>query len=532
MTRSENRNDDRQLHQLLSKLVDGSITDSEHLDLQDRLRDDADAQQIYFNYLDLDTDLRQMTHGAAAVDPSPQINRSLRFWVAIAASVLMIASLIWWNDRDPVEEAIPAAPKQATLLQSAGGVFFRDVMPGVGEPLKSNHEYALTSGMIELRFPSGAEVILDAPAVIEIASQDRLIVQQGSCSVYAPDGAEGFQVITPKTEITDLGTRFSVDVDEVGDTEVQVVEGAAEVQPRDRDDSEKILLTERQASRFNGGNASSVEFQPRQYRHQLPDRVVEFSMGNTAGKPNGQLQSVTVQRGGTKRRYDVSQLIGIEVTHFRGGTNSQHMSVAIGDTNDSGDGRRAVIESDRLLHTGFLNLGGGSQPLTSDPLLGLDNDAETTLGMAIRFRSPVVNAPGPDVVFFELQSVLNPADGDAFHVSPLRMDAGLHSQTITRYDITLNSPEALSIPDFELLQFDSRVARVSDLLEGSFTRMNPSIPFWAIAVGIDLSDLGYPPNAVVEGLFFQDARDDDQIVDPVFIAGFPAELPPAERPTP
>ncbi len=528
---SEKKQDARALPSLLNKLVDGSISESEHLALQDLLRDDADAQQTYFNYLDLDTDLRQMTQGTTTPAANPheyQKETRLKFWVAMAVSLLMMASLAWWSFLEPSEEPAVALPDSVVLVQSAGGVFFRDVMPAVGESLKSNHEYALISGMIELKFPSGAEVILDAPTVIEIANLERLIVRQGACSVHAPAGAEGFQVITPKTEVTDLGTRFSVDVDEAGDTEVQVVEGAAEVLPHDRLAAEKILLTERQASRFSGGDSSTVDFRPGRYRRQLPDRIVEFAMGTTNGKFDGELHSVSVQRAGVTRQYDVSELVGVEVTHFHGGTNTQHMSVAVGNTNAVGDGRRALIESDALLHTGFLNLGGSVQPLTRDPVLDGSNNDDTTEGMAIRFRTPVINAPGPDVVFFELQSVLNPADGDGFHVSPLHFTTGLRSLTVMRYDITLNSAEALSIPDFDLLQFNSPVQTVSDLVNGSFTRLNPAIPFWAIAVGIDLSDLGYAPGVAVEGLFFQDARDDDQIVDPVFIAGLPAEFITAE----
>ncbi|WP_372721846.1 FecR domain-containing protein [Novipirellula sp.] len=526
----------RALIPLLAKLVDGSITESEHLALQDLLRDDADAQQTYFNYLDLDTDLHQLTPVTATRDTAtPVPERRLKgtaprigFAIAMAASVLMMVSIAWWNRSAAVHSVAATSPKEVVLVQSAGGVFFRDGMPPVGESLKRHHEYALISGMIELKFPSGAEVILDAPTVIEIASLESLIVRQGSCSVHAPPGAEGFQVITPKTEVTDLGTRFSVNVDEAGDTEVQVVEGAAEVIRRDQLDAQKILLTERQASHFNGDDASSVDFQPGKYRRQLPDRVVEFAMGMSKGKRNGQLHSVSVQRDAVTRQYDVSELIGVEVTYFHGGTNTQHMSVAVGNANETGEGRRAVIESDTLLHTGFLNLGGSVQPLTRDPVMDHSVEEAATLGMAFRFRQPIVNAPGPDVVFFELQSVLNPADGDGFHVSPLHFSSGLRSKTVTRYDITLHSHEALSIPDFDLLQFNSPVRSVNDLVNGSFSRLNPSIPFWAIAVGIDLSDLGYAAGTAVEGLFFQDAMDDDQIVDPVFIAGLPAEFDTAQ----
>lgn len=129
--------------------------------------------------------------------------------LALATS-LLIATFV----RQPVDVSVPVAStdihNDAILIQSAGGQFFRDAMPLAGQPLKSRHTYALTDGWIELKFRNGAEVILGPPAVLEVASEDRLIVRQGLCSVHAPPGAEGFRVVTPQSEVVDLGARFSV----------------------------------------------------------------------------------------------------------------------------------------------------------------------------------------------------------------------------------------------------------------------------------------------------------------------------------
>lgn len=47
------------------------------------------------------------------------------------------------------------------------------------------------------------------------------------------------------------------------------------------------------------------------------------------------------------------------------------------------------------------------------------------------------------------------------------------------------------------------------------------IPAKVVAVGIDLSDLGYSLGSKVEGLFLQDAADDNDSFNSVFTAGFP-----------
>ena len=256
-------------------------------------------------------------------------------WFTLAASLLLLlTSLVWWNHDTQVASG---GRHDVVLVQSAGGELYRDILPAVGQPLQNNHEYALTAGLIELKFPSGAEVILEAPAVLEIAAADRLIVRHGSCSVHAPPGAEGFQVITPQTDVTDLGTRFSVLVGEGGETEVHVVEGAAEARPRDNSEATPLALKATSGKPLFRNAMMSIDFTPDRYRRDLPDRVVGFQVGTTDGRLNGQLERVTVQRAGITRAFDAEQLIGIEVTHFRGGSNSHCLSVAMGsDVNSCG----------------------------------------------------------------------------------------------------------------------------------------------------------------------------------------------------
>lgn len=526
---------DRALDDLISKLLDGSISASEHAELQAKMRHDPLAQQKYFDHLDLDSDLHQLSFDVS--DPShPQAHSDRSnvsaymaagvVMLALAASLLVIGLFLPnWNRESFSQKSIT---NEAVLVQSAGAQFFREVVPAVGESLEAKHEYALIRGLIELRFANGAEVILEAPAVMEVVDADRLVIKQGSCSVHAPPGAEGFQVLTPHTEVTDLGTRFSVSVSEDGDTEVHVVEGAAEVRGRDESDSDKLLLREREASRFDGEGLSEIAYESTLFRNRLPDRVISFEVGNSAGVSNGRLQSVSVQRGGIRYDYKAEDLIGIEVIHFRAGANPNNLSVPVGDARDDIASRRSPLETDVLLHTGYLNPGGSRLLLASDPVIAPRNGDDSTPGMAVRFHQPIVNVMGPDVVFFEVQSAVNPADGDAFHVSPLRFDAGLHSIAIKRYDITLNAAEALPVPKFELRKYDLPVTSIDRLLDGGFKQTQPALDFFAIATGIDLSDLGYPDGAAVEGLFFQDAEDDGgHQVDPVFIGGLP---PSKEKP--
>src|SRR5690606_33437416 len=87
----------------------------------------------------------------------------------------------------------------------------------------------LMSGLVEIAFPAGASAILEGPAVFRVLSEESLALDVGRCSVHAPDGAEGFHSETPVTRVVDRGTPFSVSVSDTSETEVQVIEGSADV---------------------------------------------------------------------------------------------------------------------------------------------------------------------------------------------------------------------------------------------------------------------------------------------------------------
>ncbi len=280
-------------------------------------------------------------------------------------------------------------------------------------------------------------------------------------------------------------------------------------------------MTDGQARRFgqwNEKNGEPIELESSSYRRGLPDRIVRYACVESS-PPVTELASVTVQRGGKTIEYGVDELIGIEIQHFV--ANENHRNVAAVD--GSGPMVRAMLESDRHLATGLINPSGSVVPLTSDPVRTgpAEQSDELTPGFGFRFVSPVINGPGPDVVLFELQSKVNAPAGDCFHVSPLRFTAGLQSHTVKRYDITMRSAEALPTVSFTLPFFsDEKPLLVRELGEATETQV-PNLQFYALVVGIDLSDLKYANGASVDGLFIQDDADDDQQMDGVFIGGLP-----------
>lgn len=78
----------------------------------------------------------------------------------------------------------------------------------------------------------------------------------------------------------------------------------------------------------------------------------------------------------------------------------------------------------------------------------------------------------------------------------------------------MTSREARELPDIDLLFHTESVTSLDSQTSGPVTRRLQKLRVRAIAIGIDLTDLGYEDGATVDGQFLQDTLDDDNIVDP------------------
>ncbi len=141
------------------------------------------------------------------------------------------------------------------------------------------------------------------------------------------------------------------------------------------------------------------------------------------------------------RRYPVEELIASQQTWFKIEEKIVDMRHLAGDSELPANRLECML--DVALNTGAINPGGSVEPFVGIPVFpGRDQeDNATTPGFAIQFASPVINGAGPDVLFFELQSVTGAPDGDPIHVLPLQDGMNLKAVTIQSYDLTLTSPE-------------------------------------------------------------------------------------------
>jgi len=560
---------DKRLAELVHRSVHESLTAQEHAELEQLLLARPEARDEYFLLLDLEYGLAKLAteetgrHALSLPDavmrpvgqqrhrPAPATSLA-GYWPILALTLLgLIATpVLYWATAEkpiaqgdpqiemappedpPMPEAVPAAAEMQ-IMQLAKSRFFGEPRAfAPGDALALNHDYALVEGSIQLRSRTGAEMIVQAPAVFSVQSAEHVLLKVGECSVYAPEGAQGFHVLTPQAEVIDKGTRFSISVNESGEADVEVIEGAAEVfttQESSKPAHPGLLLEAGEGRVINSmgevtaGDASHFG---RTYKSLLPDRIISFDVSPEGSSEPDQLLGVTAQRGGRAVTYDVDELIGFDLIHFKVNQNINNMTTPLQEidlrSGDESRRRAAYLDRDRCLCTGILNPGGSQQRLTSDPDISNADLSKRTPGLAVRFHEPIVNGPGPDVVFFDLHVVVHPEDGDPFHVSPTHFEPGLKSHTIGEYDISLVDHGSHQLSSFRLYGFDQRIRSVDELGSANHNGGVPhAVPAKVIATGIDLSDLGYQEGAQVRELFLQDAMDDGNIIDPVFIGGFP-----------
>lgn len=160
------------------------------------------------------------TRGAAAAGTFPG-----PLWRAAAVLVLLAATAgggAWLLGRSRV----PAEAPLAVIAEVRFAVpADREGLLRVGRQLNAER-IAINAGAMRLMLRNGVSIVLDGPADLELVSEMRAVLRDGSVVVRVPKGMSGFRVETPAAEVLDLGTEFAVRASRGQRTDVQVYEGA------------------------------------------------------------------------------------------------------------------------------------------------------------------------------------------------------------------------------------------------------------------------------------------------------------------
>ncbi|RYD23338.1 MAG: hypothetical protein EOP88_04510 [Verrucomicrobiaceae bacterium] len=234
--------DGDRLERLISAHFDGELTAEERAELETMLLSSSKARQIFLDHADFHGLLREQAMQASGVEwldgSAPARRGTARFQkpVWIAAGLAACAALGWWllpekpaNPSGPVVSTPLSAKDEVALLGMAVDVEWegRPFTPGEALP---KGLLSIRKGTLRLDFYSGARVILEGPARLELLSPDLARLDEGKLTAKVPPPAQGFTVLNGDLRVVDRGTQFGMSVSGTDDCSVHVFDGEVELQ--------------------------------------------------------------------------------------------------------------------------------------------------------------------------------------------------------------------------------------------------------------------------------------------------------------
>ena len=233
----------REFDEAVAAVCHGAASDEQTGALNELLRTDSAARDEYI--------LRTEVHSRLASEPDlfasvgveastavfPNIppfharqHSRLAWTISLAACFILMAAGLWiFRPGSPTEQT--ATSKAVALLNKTVAAQWNKAgqIPQLGAPLEPG-SFQLESGLAQIVFYSGARVVVEGPAEVQIVTQDRIICRHGRLTADVPAQARGFRIQTPHSTVTDLGTSFALHVKEQ-QTELHVFKGTVKLRP-------------------------------------------------------------------------------------------------------------------------------------------------------------------------------------------------------------------------------------------------------------------------------------------------------------
>jgi len=225
---------DERLSQLIDCWRDDDLSEDQAEELNQLLRESKEARRTF----SAEARLHGLLHSVAAEDAIQRVtdipaatlqngSRGLRVnwrpaWLmlasAIVASMIVALGIQWWHwSSGPLSVATLESSENAAWVSELPTTQGSELAPGL---------LSLKTGVATVRFHSGAKVVVEAPAQLQLISPMRGRLLSGAAVIDVPEPAIGFVIETPGGYAVDYGTRFAVRVDqEEKQSNFEIIEG-------------------------------------------------------------------------------------------------------------------------------------------------------------------------------------------------------------------------------------------------------------------------------------------------------------------
>lgn len=159
-----------------------------------------------------------------------KLPKAARGWPALAAvAVLLLSGYLGWRAlHTPSAAGVVSATQAVAVLKEDADAVWKETSPTPRRSLVPG-TLTLVSGMAAIEFTSGARVLLEGPAELELISGMEAFCRGGKLRAHVPPPAQGFTIVTPSSRIVDRGTVFGLSVRKDGSTLVKVMQGVVEL---------------------------------------------------------------------------------------------------------------------------------------------------------------------------------------------------------------------------------------------------------------------------------------------------------------
>ncbi|MEI6713958.1 MAG: hypothetical protein WCO60_09410 [Verrucomicrobiota bacterium] len=256
-----------ELFQLFSAALNDQISEQEHQRLQQILKEDGAARQLWFEFNDVECGLGELRPFSAQLSEFANLSsnaechsgvgrvqgvecaenfteadtrRSHRDsdqgaglkWGPLAAAAVVA---LGFGVHQSMEAGRKDTPRQTEIARF--GVMHDPLWASPddhfkqGDTISEGQTLEIFSGSVDVRFGSGAEVTLQAPCIFQVTSRNSGYLTLGQINGRANAiRGKGFSVQTPTASVVDVSTEFVASVEADGKSWVEAISGEVQVQ--------------------------------------------------------------------------------------------------------------------------------------------------------------------------------------------------------------------------------------------------------------------------------------------------------------
>lgn len=305
---------------LANGYIEKRLTPSDVSELETILDEESEARQLYLDFLHNHAalhnhwvdDLPLQSVDDLEEEYQPRSLPSLWQTFAAAAVVCLLAMVI-------VRPAQPSADASFAIMQKTEAARWESgTLPTAEGARLGAGTLRLVRGLATIQFDSGAEVVLESPAELQLIDEMNCSLLAGTAVGDIPESAQGFTITTPSAKVIDHGTRFAVNVNpKQGTTRTEVFDGLVEVQLPDSNQSVELTAGQANSTKASelGDIVASVE-------------EATWAKTSTAGLPGPDWTVITTKDkgctdayvlGGVSSGHDSSDLLLLKNAHSEKG---------------------------------------------------------------------------------------------------------------------------------------------------------------------------------------------------------------------